>query len=72
MKNSETGEYELVVGNRQVMGAFFIVLVIPIVWRYPIGFAFMNDVKAALARKKAVANADDAMQSDPLRVISVL
>jgi len=25
MKNSETGEYELVVGNRQVVSAFFIV-----------------------------------------------
>jgi len=41
------------------LGAAFIVLVIPIVWRYPITQAYMDDVKAALARKKAPAAASE-------------
>ncbi len=42
------------------LGAAFIVLVIPIVWRYPITQAFMNDVKAALARKKGLTTSSQA------------
>ena len=42
------------------LGAAFIVMVIPIVWRYPITQAYMDDVKAALARKKAPAAASNA------------
>lgn len=38
-------------------GAFFIFLVIPIAWRYPINQASMNRVKAALAARRAQAAA---------------
>ena len=51
------------------MGAIFIAMVIPIVWRYPIGFAYMKEVKAALARKKAM-KAEESLADDSLYAAS--
>ena len=66
MKNNETGEFELVVGNRQLLSAFFIVVLlfaVSFAMGYVVGQNTQRSVKVAEgASGPAVSNAADRPQ----------
>ncbi|MDE3168310.1 MAG: hypothetical protein KGN36_21080, partial [Acidobacteriota bacterium] len=59
MRNNETGEFELVVGDRQLLSAFFIVVLL-----CAVAFA-MGYVVGQNAPRSGKATAESAAQSQP-------
>jgi len=65
MKNSETGEFELVVGNRQLLSGFFIVVLLLAV-TFAMGYVVGENTRSAkLADNGAAAPANAALDNRP-------
>src|SRR4051812_40397614 len=65
MRNNETGEFELVVGNRQLLSAFFIVVLlfaVSFAMGYVVGQNTLHSVKTADSSTLTAPNATDRPQ----------
>jgi SPOR domain len=64
MRNNETGEFELVVGNRQLLVGFFVVVMLFTV-AFAMGYVVGENARSARAQNDVAAGAPPAASADP-------
>src|SRR5262245_35796684 len=73
MRNNETGEFELVVGNRQLLSAFFIVVLlfaVSFAMGYVVGQNTQHSVKTAEAPSSTLAAPNTSDRPQPLAPVA--